>query len=81
MAKRTKKSWSEMSPQQQAFAILGVVLQLTLLVLAQRDIRTRPAEQIRGDKRFWTAVSLINFVGPISYFLFGRKTEVAAANR
>ena len=74
MAKRTKKSWSEMSRPQQAFTILGAVLQLTLLVLAQRDIHTRPAEQIRGDKRLWTAVSFINFVGPISYFLFGRKS-------
>jgi hypothetical protein len=30
-------------------------------------------EEIRGSKRVWTAIFFINFVGPVSYFLFGRK--------
>lgn len=80
MAKKNKKSWAELSPQQRALTVLGAIVQLTLLALAQRDIRRRPAEQIRGDKRFWAAVSLVNFVGPIAYFLFGRRTEAPAAN-
>ena len=33
----------------------------------------RPADEIKGDRRLWTAVSFVNFVGPIAYFLFGRK--------
>ena len=42
---------------------------------ALADIRRRPAAEIRGNKWIWTGVSFINFVGPISYFLFGRKAE------
>jgi len=80
MAKSNKKSWAEMSPQQRALTVVGAIIQLTLLALAQRDIKRRPAEQIRGDKRVWAAVSFVNFVGPIAYFLFGRRAEVPAAN-
>ena len=47
---------------------------LTLLIAAQRDISRRPAEQIRGSKAVWRAVTLINFIGPGSYFAFGRKS-------
>lgn len=69
----SRKRWSDLSPQQQA--AIGVVglIQITLLLLALIDIRRRPAEQINGSKRLWRAVAFINFLGPISYFLFGRK--------
>jgi hypothetical protein len=33
----------------------------------------RQAGEIRGSKRVWTAVSFINFAGPICYFAFGRR--------
>jgi membrane-anchored protein YejM (alkaline phosphatase superfamily) len=79
MAAQTKKSWTELSPKQRVLTVVGAVVQLTLLALAQWDIRRRPVEQIRGNKRFWRAVSLVNFVGPIAYFLLGRKTEVGSA--
>jgi hypothetical protein len=63
----------ELKPAQKAvFAPLGVI-QFVLLVAALADIRRRPADKIKGSKRFWTAVAFVNFVGPIAYFLFGRK--------
>jgi hypothetical protein len=39
------------------------------------DIRRRPAEKIKGSRGVWSAVALVNFmgIGPIAYFLFGRK--------
>jgi hypothetical protein len=37
------------------------------------DIYRRPAAEIRVNKRLWVAAAFINFVGPISYFLSGRK--------
>jgi hypothetical protein len=46
-------------------------VQLSMLVAAQRDISRRPAEEIRGSKALWRAVTLINFIGPGSYFTFG----------
>jgi hypothetical protein len=56
---------------------LGVmaVVQVALLAAALWDIRRRPAQEIKGSKGMWVALSFINFVGPIAYFLFGRKSN------
>ena len=71
-AKKQKKQWKDMSPMQRAGMLFGISLQISLLVSALIDIRRRPAAQIRGSKGLWTAIAFINFVGPISYFIFGR---------
>jgi hypothetical protein len=52
---------------------LGGLLKMLLLIAALRDIRRRSEEEINGSKRMWTAIALINYVGPIAYFIFGRK--------
>ena len=76
MAKRSKmkpprKTWAELSPPAKFGTIVAACVQLSLLVAAQRDISRRPAEEIRGSKALWRAVTLINFIGPGSYFTFG----------
>ena len=68
-----KKRWSDMSPQQRAVISVVGLVQVALLILALVDIRRRPAEQINGNKKLWTLAAFINFVGPIAYFVFGRK--------
>lgn len=68
-----QRKWSDLSTGRKRFAIVGGVLQLGLLLAALRDLRRRSPEELNGSKRLWTAVSFVNFVGPISYFLFGRK--------
>lgn len=82
MAKRSKmkpskKTWKELSPMAKFGTIMAAVVQLSLLVAAQRDISRRPAEEIRGSKTLWRAATLINFVGPGSYFTFGVKRRAA----
>jgi len=67
------KKWSELSPLKRRGVLLSGAVQLALLVAALADIWRRPKEEIRGDKRLWTAVSFVNFVGPIAYFVFGRR--------
>jgi hypothetical protein len=49
--------------------------QFALLAAALVDIHRRPAEEINGSKWVWSAVALVNFmgIGPLVYFLFGRK--------
>ena len=69
----SKKQWSDLSPQKRMTFGLTGLLQVALLVAALIDIRRRPAEQIKGSKKLWTLVAFINFVGPITYFVFGRK--------
>ncbi len=68
-----QKQWKDLSVAQKRSLVLLGALQLVLLAAALVDIRHRPADAINGSKRLWTAVVFVNFIGPISYFLFGRK--------
>ena len=77
MGKSQKKHWSDMSRGQQVATIAGSVIQVTLLAAALWDIAHRPAAGIKGSKRAWTAAAFVNFIGPISYFIFGRKRAAA----
>ncbi len=68
-----KKRWEDLSGIQKGAIVLSGAVQLTLLAAALVDIYRRPAGEIRGGKRLWVAAAFVNYVGPISYFLFGRK--------
>lgn len=72
-ARMQKKTWKEMSPSGKVGTILTAIVQVSLLVAAQRDISRRPAELINGPKAAWRAASFVNFIGPVGYFVFGRK--------
>jgi hypothetical protein len=72
---QSKKKWKDLTPTQQRLAIGGALVQIILLALAQRDLSSRPAKQVRGPKWLWRIVTLVNFVGPLAYFYFGRKTQ------
>ncbi len=73
-----QKTWKELSPGAKIGTITAAVVQLSLLIAAQKDISRRPAAQIRGSKAFWRAATLVNFVGPGTYFTFGVKRTRAA---
>jgi len=73
---RKKKTWKEMSPAGKVGTIVTAIMQVSLLVAAQRDISRRPAELINGPKAAWRAASFVNFVGPMGYFVFGRKRSL-----
>jgi hypothetical protein len=68
-----KRKWSDLSLRQKTGIVLTTSAQVGLLLAALVDIYRRPAQEIRGNKWVWTAVSFVNFVGPISYFVFGRR--------
>ena len=67
-----RKQWQDFSPAAKAGAIVAGIVQFSLLAAALVDIWRRPAEQVRGPKWAWAMAAFINYVGPISYFLFGR---------
>jgi Phospholipase_D-nuclease N-terminal len=67
------KRWGDLSSTQRKAVVLSGVVQLGLLAAALADIYRRPAEEIRGDKRLWAVVAFVNYVGPVSYLLFGRR--------
>ena len=68
-----KKKWVDFSGTQKVATVLGGIVQLTLLVAALVDIQKRPPEEINGNKNMWRLLAFVNFIGPITYFLFGRK--------
>lgn len=69
----TNKEWKDLSDRQKTMVLVAVSVQVSLLLTALVDLYQRPKEEVRGSKALWALVSLVNFVGPISYFLFGRR--------
>jgi hypothetical protein len=65
--------WRDLTPGQRTAIKIVAVVQLKLLAMALWDLWHRPPEQIRGDRRAWTLLSFVSFVGPLAYFLFGRE--------
>ena len=70
---KNKKDWNELSALQKMGIATLAVFQVSLLGYALWDIRHRDAKRIRGPKSLWTAIAFVNYVGPISYFIFGRR--------
>jgi Phospholipase_D-nuclease N-terminal len=69
------RRWGELSARQRALVVLGGCVQVALAACAWRDLARRPPELVRGSKRLWAPVIGVNFVGPISYFCFGRRPD------
>ncbi len=67
------KTWSEMSARRKAVGAAGGLLQVALMVAALNDLRKRRPDDLNGPKAVWVAASFVNFVGPVAYFIFGRK--------
>ena len=70
---RRKKRWSDFSPQQRAAIVVGAVVELIMTTLALRDLARRPSKQVRGGKPFWVLTCFVQPIGPILYFLVGRR--------
>lgn len=68
-----RREWSDLSDHQKAGVVLVGVAQFGLMAAALTDIYRHPTSEIRGGKWPWVAASFVNFVGPISYFVFGRR--------
>jgi hypothetical protein len=79
MNARRKKSWSEMTPAQRVWVVVGAIVQMALLGIALADLRRRPASEIRGSKGLWRSAVFVNYFGPIAYFLLGRKRPAPQA--
>lgn len=69
---RTRK-WSELNDTQKTVLLTLTSVQISLLLTALIDIIRRPSAEINGSKRLWTALAFVNFIGPIAYFVWGRK--------
>jgi hypothetical protein len=71
--KDAAKKWGDLSDRQRALLLGAAAAELSLKIAALMDIKRRPAERIRGPKALWRAAMVVNLLGPLSYFAFGRK--------
>jgi hypothetical protein len=67
-----RKQWKDLSDKQRVAVLVAASVQLSLAATAWVDLARRPAELVRGRKGVWALAIAVNFIGPISYFAFGR---------
>ncbi|MDY7529418.1 MULTISPECIES: PLD nuclease N-terminal domain-containing protein [unclassified Cryobacterium] len=80
VAKRSarKRAWSDLSPREQTGVLVAGSVQLALAATAWADLVKRPAALVNGPKLLWAAIIGLNFVGPIAYFVCGRRKAPSA---
>jgi hypothetical protein len=52
--------------------IVGLIVAVVLVIWAQRDLRRRPAELVRGRVGVWKVVAMVG-PGALAYLVFGRR--------
>ncbi len=73
MASSKHVRWADLSNGQRRLLIAAAAAEATLKIVALIDIQRRPASQIRGPKGLWRSAQVVNLLGPVSYFAFGRR--------
>ena len=68
-----RRRWSDLTEGQRTAALIAACVQISLAATAWVDLSRRSADQVRGPKPLWAAAIAVNFVGPIAYFLAGRR--------
>jgi len=68
----TKKRWADLGPVSKLAVVVAAAVQFALAGAAWADLARRPADQVRGPRWRWALVVLVNFVGPLAYFRWGR---------
>src|SRR5512142_1893649 len=62
------QQWATMTSRPKRTALAALVLaEVGLTTLTWRDLRRRPADQIRGSKRFWRVISTITPGNSVAY--------------
>jgi hypothetical protein len=70
-----EEGWRGLTTRQRVGLVVRGVAQAGLLVVAARDLRRRPPDQVRGNKWLWAPVIAMNYlgIGPIAYLVGGRR--------
>jgi hypothetical protein len=69
----SRRRWRDLSTTSRLAVVAGAGVQLTLLGAALADLHRRRPEEVKGPRKLWVAISFVNFVGPLAYFVFGRR--------
>jgi hypothetical protein len=68
-----KRKWSEFSRRTRGLIVIAAVAEACLKTAMLIDLKRRPAARVRGPKWLWTGLAFVNLLGPVSYFLVGRR--------
>lgn len=68
------RRWADLSRKQRAALVMAASTQVALAATAWTDLAMRPASEVNGHKRTWAVVIAVNFVGPLAYFRWGRRS-------
>ena len=72
-SKKPKRKWKDLTKAEKTLILILASLQITLHIAARRDIARRSQEEICGNKRMWVGLSYFNIIGPLAYFIIGRR--------
>jgi len=68
-----KPQWKDMTPQQRTATLVAASVQISLAATAWTHLARSPVERVNGPKGVWAAIIGVNFLGPIAYFIWGRR--------
>jgi hypothetical protein len=68
-----QKQWSDLSSGQKRIVYVVGALETALTLAALVDLARRPADDVRGPKAAWAVGAFVQPVGPVAYFLAGRR--------
>ena len=77
----SRRSWNELSGGQRTALVIVSAAELTLALAALVDLSRRQPDEVNGSKAKWAVVIGFNFVGPLCYFRWGRRTPDLDASR
>lgn len=79
MSAQTSRHWRDLPSRSRAAIVAGAAVQFALLAAALADLRRRRPEELNGPRKLWVAVCFVNFVGPLAYFVLGRRRHPGAS--
>ncbi len=72
-ATKAAQRWKRSSQAMRGRAVARGIFNLVLMIWTVRDIRRRRDDEIKGNRKIWTLAAFAPPIGPIAYFVFGRK--------
>ncbi len=76
--RKAPKQWKRSSLAMNPNAIAQRIILLALVIWAIRDIQRRRDDELNGDRKIWTLAAFAPPIGPIAYFLLGRKRSASS---
>ena len=67
-------NWKTLNPAWKTVLVTAATVQVGLFAAAWADLSRRRPEAVNGSKAAWRAGLFVNTIGPMAYFLRGRKT-------